>query len=168
DDFDQDITITNPIASASGNPRFGCPPLAVNFTNSSLNAVDYLWDFGDGTVSNAANPSHTYTAPGDYTITLVASDGACSDTLVLTDYVSLSGPDIDFDVNTFNGCAPLPVTFNDLSIPYGTSTFVSWQWDFGDGNTGTGPNPNHTYTNPGQYDVELTVLDSDGCVQSLT
>ncbi|MEM6342586.1 MAG: PKD domain-containing protein [Bacteroidota bacterium] len=168
DDFDQDITITNPIASASGNPRFGCPPLDVNFTNSSLNATDYIWDFGDGTVSNAANPTHTYTAPGDYTVTLIASDGACNDTLILTDYVSLSGPTIDFDANLFNGCAPLPITFNDLSTPYGTSSFVSWQWNFGDGNTATGPNPTHTFTNPGQYDITLTVLDSDGCVQSLT
>lgn len=45
----------------------------INFTNSSLMSVRYLWDFGDGSaVSSVTSPSHTYVNAGTYTITLTA------------------------------------------------------------------------------------------------
>ncbi|MDX1651446.1 MAG: PKD domain-containing protein [Brumimicrobium sp.] len=45
------------------------------------NNLDYLWDFGDGTTSNAQFPVHTYTTPGLYQICLSINDpnGNCSD-----------------------------------------------------------------------------------------
>ncbi len=48
----------------------GCAPLPVQFTNESVNAVTYLWDFGDGQSSNDADPLHIYTSPGTYNVTL--------------------------------------------------------------------------------------------------
>lgn len=68
-----------------------CPPfgsffsysatnLVVNFTNMSVGAESYLWDFGNGSTSIAPNPIWTYTAPGTYTVTLVATDSDCSNT----------------------------------------------------------------------------------------
>ena len=48
--------------------------LAVSFTNMSQRAVSYAWSFGDGATSTAAAPSHTYAAPGIYTVTLTASN----------------------------------------------------------------------------------------------
>ncbi|MEI7595586.1 MAG: T9SS type A sorting domain-containing protein [Bacteroidota bacterium] len=53
-----------------------------NFTDSSLYASSYKWDFGDGTTSTFVNPSHTYTTPGVFDVTLVAFNPAGSDTLV--------------------------------------------------------------------------------------
>jgi len=47
-------------------------PAAVSFTNSSINAKTYLWEFGDGDTSSAKDPSHTYDAGGTYTIKLTA------------------------------------------------------------------------------------------------
>ncbi|WP_051220691.1 PKD domain-containing protein [Flavobacterium filum] len=41
-----------------------------SLTNTSENATSYLWNFGDGTTSTEANPSHTYTATGEFTIEL--------------------------------------------------------------------------------------------------
>jgi len=46
--------------------------LTINFTNSSENAKSYAWDFGDGATSTDENPSHTYEAVGDYTVSLKA------------------------------------------------------------------------------------------------
>lgn len=45
---------------------------AIIFTNNSLNAVNVDWDFGDGSYSTNLNPSHVYSVPGDYTVTLTA------------------------------------------------------------------------------------------------
>jgi PKD repeat protein len=45
----------------------------VTFTNTTTNGISYVWDFGDGTTSTSANPSHIYTTVGSYTITLTAT-----------------------------------------------------------------------------------------------
>ncbi|HAA00630.1 MAG TPA: PKD domain-containing protein [Flavobacteriales bacterium] len=51
----------------------------VTFTNNSLGATSYAWTFGDGNTSTSPNPSHTYTTGGNYTVTLTATFGACTD-----------------------------------------------------------------------------------------
>lgn len=53
-----------------------------NFTSSSTSATSWQWDFGDGSpLSTSQNPAHTYVSPtGTYTVTLIVSDGTCSDT----------------------------------------------------------------------------------------
>lgn len=51
-----------------------------SFTNQSVNGAVYAWDFGDGTVSTAAAPSHRYALPGSYRVTLVVTNGiGCTD-----------------------------------------------------------------------------------------
>ena len=52
-------------------PTAGCAPYTVQFSNSGR-ANNFLWDFGDGSTSTDDNPSHTYSEPGNYTVTLVA------------------------------------------------------------------------------------------------
>jgi Zn-dependent metalloprotease/PKD repeat protein len=65
-------------------------PALVNFSNQSFNAGTFQWNFGDGGTSTALNPSHTYQNPGLYTVTLIASGGACgSDTTILVDYINV-------------------------------------------------------------------------------
>ncbi|MEM6766366.1 MAG: PKD domain-containing protein, partial [Bacteroidota bacterium] len=168
---DQDgeiIEITNPSANFSANPRFGCTGLTVSFTNSSLNATDYLWDFGDGNISTDVSPSHTYDNPGLYDVRLIATVGTCSDTLIRTDYIEVVGPTPDFSVSSTDGCAPFPVNFTDLSVAALGRSIVGRLWDFGDGNTSTAVNPSHTYADSGLYSVSLTVLDSEGCLATIT
>lgn len=53
--------------------------LTVDFTDLSIDADSWLWDFGDGGTSTDPDPSHTYAVPGTYTVTLSASAGTCSD-----------------------------------------------------------------------------------------
>jgi hypothetical protein len=55
----------------------------VSFTNSSTNATGYSWNFGDGNTSVNANPTYTYGTNGTYTVTLVATNGSCSDTTTM-------------------------------------------------------------------------------------
>lgn len=76
------------ITSASGvtavfssNPITGETPLTVNFTNNSVGAASYLWQFGTGDTSSTTNPTYVYVPLGNFTVCLVAIDnGGCSDT----------------------------------------------------------------------------------------
>jgi PKD repeat protein len=56
----------------------------VDFTNTSTNALTYLWYFGDGNSSNAPNPSHTYLFGNTYTVTLIVTNPCGSDTVIQT------------------------------------------------------------------------------------
>jgi gliding motility-associated-like protein len=84
--FDFQLVNTRAIAVAGPNDTI-CVNETVAFKNSSTNATAYSWDFGDGTpLSTLTSPSHTYTAPGNYTVTLIAFNTATcslSDTLNL-------------------------------------------------------------------------------------
>ncbi len=51
-----------------------------SFTNRSVNASQYKWDFGDGQNSTAVSPAHTWLVPGIYTVRLIATGTSCSDT----------------------------------------------------------------------------------------
>lgn len=62
------------IAEFSANITDGYSPLQVLFNNLSINATAYTWNFGDGTTSNEVNPSHIYSSPGTYTVSLTASN----------------------------------------------------------------------------------------------
>jgi glucose/arabinose dehydrogenase/PKD repeat protein len=60
------IRYNGPVAAATATPKSGYSPLSVSFSsegsvNPAGGTLSYLWEFGDGTTSNAANPSHTYT-----------------------------------------------------------------------------------------------------------
>ncbi|MBL7706026.1 MAG: PKD domain-containing protein [Taibaiella sp.] len=62
-----------------------------SFTNQSLNASQYTWDFGDGNSSSLAAPSHTYTSNGTYIVTLTAKEADCNHTSTFMDTLQVSG-----------------------------------------------------------------------------
>ena len=57
----------------------------ISFSNTSSGANDYYWDFGDGTTSTSTNPSHSYSSPGTYTVTLVARNKSIGEGHVVSD-----------------------------------------------------------------------------------
>ena len=82
-----------PTSQFSGTPTSGDAPLTVSFTDQSIgNPTSWSWNFGDGNTSTAQNPSHTYTAEGDYTVSLTATNGTGSDTMTKLDYISVTEP----------------------------------------------------------------------------
>jgi len=65
------VGYNEPVADFTANPLSGNEPLTVNFTDASAGFVtSYLWNFGDGTTSSEANPTHIYTSRGSYKVTL--------------------------------------------------------------------------------------------------
>ncbi len=202
--FRKDLDFSNTPSGISadfmGSPLSGEAPLTVQFTDLSTgNPTMWAWDFGDGVTpmsANAdvdcssgncgenwiANPTHTYSKPGTYTVTLTASNqNGGADTEIKQGYVTVgstpSGIVADFVGYPTSGSAPLTVQFTDLS----TGNPSIWHWDFGDGVTPMSDdedsevdcssgncgefrnkNPTHTYSSVGTYTVTLTASNRNG------
>ena len=149
-----------PVADFIGTPQNGMLPLAVTFQDKSTgNPATWRWDFGDGAISNAQNPAHTYTKAGTYGVTLTVTNAFGTSTKTKAGYITAGlPPTADFTSGTRAGPAPLTVAFADASKGRPTS----WAWDFGDGSTSTAVNPAHTYAKAGTYAVTLTVKNAYG------
>lgn len=159
--FDVNDLSVQPTAGFTATPVAGELPLPVQFTDASSGGpTHWAWDFGDGATSNLANPSHTYTAPGTYSVSLAVSNSAGSDSTTQTDLVTVDdhAPLAGFTAANTDGVGPLAVDFTDASTNHPTS----WAWDFGDGATSTEQSPSHTYTTAGSFAVSLTVTNSGG------
>ena len=82
-----------PVADFTTDTTSGPAPLTVQFTDTSTNApTAWSWDFGDATTSTLQNPSHTYAAPGTYTVTLTASNPGGSDAETKTNLITVTAP----------------------------------------------------------------------------
>jgi PKD repeat protein len=138
--------------------------LKVAFTDKSTGVpTSWNWNFGDGTSSTEKNPTHTYSKPGTYAVTLTATNAAGSNTATKSSYIIVAGTTVGKPViNCWGsprmGTAPLTVYFKDRS----TGSPTSWGWDFGDGTYSTLQNPKHTYSAAGKYTVKLTVTNAAG------
>lgn len=130
--------------------------LTADFYSSALTNYSYNWDFGDSTFSYIANPSHTYTAAGNYIacLTVVDSANSCTDTYCVAVTVNGGGS---------GNCSAL---FSYQNAAVGTyfsaganTNNLFYFWDFGDGNTSNQQNPVNFYSAVDTYYVCLTVVD---------
>ncbi len=87
---------TPPVAQFTGTPTNGTRPLAVTFTDNSTGSItNLLWNFGDSQTTNTiggAVVSHNYTNAGSYTVSLIASGNAGSNTNVKSSYITVNVP----------------------------------------------------------------------------
>ncbi len=127
---------------------------------SEHTAHSYHWIFGDGNTSNAANPVHSYTAPGIYQVKqIVYTPKGCMAYAYKTVKVIADNTDVSFTVNNDKQCFGNPFAFT--STVTGTGPFV-YGWTFGDGNTSVAENPVYYYATPGSYTVQLIVTGAGG------
>lgn len=151
-----------PTADFEANVTSDLMPLVVGFNDTSTaHPTKRTWDFGDGTTSTERKPTHVYTVPGTYTVSLTVLNVAGTANVTKSGYITVLPavmPDADFAVNATSGEAPFAVQFFDTSAGKPTS----WSWDFGDGNVSSGQNPVHVYTVPETYAVTLAVKNSMG------
>jgi len=153
--------VTNP------SPATGNYPLTVAFSASTTGDVSsYAWNFGDGTLSTLAAPTHTYTYPADFTATLVVTGtGGSSAPATVTIHATQNAPVAGIIANPTTGTSPLTVRFTDAS----TGSFNSYDWDFGDGSPhDTTANPSHEFTSAGVYTVSHTVNGAAGISNTAT
>ncbi|RNI36643.1 PKD domain-containing protein [Hanamia caeni] len=162
------VKIKAPVAVLNGLPKSGCAPLTHQFS-SSINSLEkiskYHWDFGDGTFSDSITPTHTYTSPGFYTITLTYTTvGGCTDSVVKTNGIVIGQkPKATYIADPLETCAFKPVNFKDNS----EGNPDQWVWFFGDGSSATTQNPSHLYNDTGFFSVTLIAINN-GCADTLT
>jgi len=134
--------------------------LYVQMVDQSIHAVEYLWDFGDGTTaSTAQNPDHHYYLPGTYTITLIVTDTTrCHPLDTISRIVTLK-PNAVADFTLADVCDGAAVKFTNTS----TQANATYSWSFGDNTFDTLTNPVHTYGTSGTYIVNLAIRDTASC-----
>jgi len=166
-----------PSASFTWTPTYPKANETVTFDASASYDLDgyivnYIWDFGDGVITETINPiiTHNFTKNGMYNVNLTVIDNdGLKDSIVHI-------------VNV--GCPPILILepLNPKYMPNEEITFnasrsydpdgyiVSYIWDFGDGQnkTTTDPITNKTYTKRGIYTVAIKIVDDDGLYNSAT
>lgn len=160
----------NPVAIADASPASGEAPLAVQFSgarsyDSDGNIITYDWDFGDGTTGTGSPVSHTYSAAGAYTASLVVTDNTGLQGATTVDVNVLAAnvlPVAAISADPVSGYAPLTVSFDGSGSTDSDGTIASYAWSFGDGATATGAAVQHTFTSIGSFIVKLTVTDNRG------
>ncbi len=170
DTLNDTITIF-PMPAADFISNEVCLNQVMNFNDSSTvssgNITAWSWDFGDGSpIITVQNPNHTYSSPGTYLVSLIAStNNSCKDTITKNAVVH---PLPDAQFSTANVCDGISVQFHDLSGILQTDTIQSWTWDFGDGSqVNTNNNTSHLYASEGSYAVRLLIISNFGCVDSI-
>ena len=145
----QTVSISAPVV-ANFTFTTGCSN-DLTLTNSSNNATNYTWNFGNGQSSNLTSPSYTYPVPGNYSVSLIASNGLCSDTIIQLVNISAG---IITSVNLTPDCNL------SLNISNFSTTATSILWDWGNGNQTSGPVTTYIYSAPGNYVVSLILATS--------
>ncbi|MGE5419960.1 MAG: PKD domain-containing protein [Chloroflexota bacterium] len=168
----KDITVHPPLTSNFMASTFeGCHPLDVTFSDLSLNAGNYLWDFGDGASSVISSPVHAFANYGIsdtiYLVTLTTAtiDGECTR--------SVSWPvtvhpmvHTNFTIPQKVSCSPFDVTIMNASV-----NGALFRWSFGDGTdtVTTSLLPLHhkfanpDYAAPKEFEIILVAESAEGC-----
>lgn len=126
----------------------------------------YVWDFGDGTISQGANISHNYSQSGMYTVCLTTIDSLNNCTSVFCDSIFINNPFINCYASFAAYTNPISLSV-DFNAYYKSDSNAVFVWSFGDGTIATGVTTNHTYTTQGLFNVCLNVIDSiNNCYSS--
>ena len=165
DSVEQVITVYPlPVADFTLTSTNACsPPVTATFTNTSTGAIDYAWDFGNGTTSTVTNPTSNYATPGSYTIQLIATSiYGCIDTTTQT-FTVYQVPTANFILPEDTACVGEPLLFTSNSI-----LADSVVWDFGNGTTYNGTSVNYVFNNSGTFPITIIAYGSGGCSDTLT
>ena len=129
-----------------------CPGTCIDFTNLSAGATGYIWSFPGGSPasSTSANPANIcYAAPGNYNVQLIASNANGSDTLLLTNYITV-----------YPSPPPQSITQSGDTL-FAISGSASYQWYYNTNIINGATNYFYVAQASGDYNVVAT--DANGC-----
>ena len=141
--------------------NIGCNQMDVQFSNASINADRFIWNFGNGQTSKIHAPKTSYTT-GLYDVELTAIKNGCTDTLSVQNIIQVDSLNADFSFEQNGTCLPVHIQFKDES-----AGAISWLWDFGNGQTSSEKNPSFVF-NEYSEEVILNITNKNGCKISKT
>lgn len=155
------------VVSIRASVTEGCPGTTIDFAAENLpNEGIYLWNFGDGSFSNKARPSHVFSKAGTFEVMLSHSSvgGSSVKNKPVADRIvihEIPKATFSFLKQEYENSVP-SVHFENRS-----QGAVSYHWDFGDGHTSTVAHPDHIYKRAGDHTVILTVTNGKGCTDRM-
>lgn len=162
------IHINPPIANFRTNLTCG-RPFERRFTDLSIGADEWHWDFGDGNTSTIQSPTHTYAGAGLYTVTLRVVNTAYGCDYTVSRQVQVINAAAQFSTPDTTVCKGSTVPFTTgLSL----SDIASLNWNFGDGTPSINSgfqltSHDHTFNRNGQFTVRLIITDRNNCQDTM-
>ncbi|HEX3045208.1 MAG TPA: PKD domain-containing protein [Bacillota bacterium] len=153
--------------SVRNEPESGVIPLQVRF-NSDLKIeggptdIEYIWDFGDETISNTPDPTHTFAEPGRYWVNLTVTD-RLNDTTVRKKIAIAAFPPVitsNSRLEPLSGVAPLMINGEGDAKVTGYPSKLSYTWFINDRPVGNDRNLQYRFSTPGSYTVVLVISDT--------
>jgi gliding motility-associated-like protein len=127
----------------------------------------FEWNFGNSatpTTSTAENPINiNFADTGKYDVFLTIRENGCESTIKKPIYV-YPHPRPKFGLDGYVQCSPYRLAINDSSF---AKTPLSYIWEFGNGDSSTSEFPFYIYTDSGSYNIGLTVITKNGCVDTV-
>lgn len=155
------------IPTASFTVKDTCAFSTVTFDNTTVvnggAGLTFEWKFGDGSTSSDSIPVKTYANEGTYTVWLIATSSAGNIDSVSQSVTIHPNPTMDFTYS--NECKDERVSIVNKSFV--TTGFNQYAWSFGDGQTSSFGSPNTTYSDSGDYIIQLIATTDNGCIDTL-
>jgi PKD repeat protein len=169
DTIESDYMIYNaPKAGLDFKLNSGCPPIVINFENTSTFGTKYLWSFGDGDTSSEINPGHIYVKPGSYKVRLIANGGSnCADTIEANKTIKIfSKPNPSFSHVLIQDKKP----YRTVVFSSQLDSVESYEWYYKGSLIGRGSSPSYRFADADSGSLEITLKTSsiDGCDSSIT
>jgi len=165
----------SPTAVIANGPYSALEGVNISMSSSGSNDSDgaissYAWSFGDGSNSTSANPTHSFAASGNYTVSLTVTDNdgathSASTTATISSPANQS-PNAMIANGPFSANAGQSISMSSNGSNDPDGNIVSYAWNFGDGTSSNATNPNHTYASAGNFNITLTVIDNEGASSS--
>ena len=139
------------------------------FTDQSIGADIWFWDFGDGNTSSTPSPIHIYASSGLFTVTLKVVNSTFGCDFITSKQVQIIDSKAQFTASDTAVCKGSNVIF---SSGISRTDVQSFNWTFGDGSpvygTSTSNSVTHIYTSAGNFTVRLVITNYLGCQDTLT
>lgn len=150
----------NPLISFLPSVENGCVPLTIDFQNTSQGAISFSWDFGDGNTSNQVAPSHTFTQPGLYEVTLFGVDGFnCFADTNIVNIIVHDIPEANFETADDSYCSFADsIQVDNLSVDA-----VEYLWTFNGGTNSNQFEPAWVPQFVGAETIQLIAENTFGC-----
>lgn len=145
---------------------YGCAPLSVSFSPLNINGTNYMWQFGDNDFSEAKTPVHEYHKPGNFDVTMSATNEyGCRVERTVSDMIHVyPRPKALFDADVqMVSALSSEILFVNRSIDA-----VRYYWFFGDNDSSMFESPRHVYPQVGEYEVTLVAENEHFCTDTTT